>query len=227
MPKKNAFAELVAELEQLETMAKSFPRDDDDDDDDEDEKIRAAADGDGDGASDGDGGGAGTDDDEYDEMAKSLGVKPIEIVGEDGKTQVAYDGLEVLKAMHGRVKALESDGSDSEMLKGMKLMGGAIGTLMKQLKSQGSMIKSMQEQLVALGTQGSGRKTFLSVLEKSLSGHGDDADGDGVKATEILAKAQAAAGKGLISAVEVAHVERMVNSGQMPSDEVMSKIEQA
>lgn len=243
MSKKTSFGELLNELESIDgQLAKALPAGGDGDGDggeggdDDDKKIADAADGDrdGDGTPDGDeGAGEGDDDQEKDKdveaMAKSLGVKPFEIVGKDGKTQKAYDGLAMLKAMHERLQAITgvTGESDADMLKALTLVGGTVGKMLKKIEKQDSMLKSMQAQINALGSQGSGRKAIVTLLEKSLRGNAaDDEGGEKLSTQEILAKAQTAAGKGMLSAIQVAHVERACNSGFEPSPEVMQVLNQ-
>jgi hypothetical protein len=235
--KKGSFSELLNELESMDgQMAKAFGDGDGAGGDGDDKKIKAAADGDrdGDGKADGDekvngagdaGDGDGDDEDE-EEMAKALGVKPVTIKDEDGKEQQAYDGLQMLKAMWKRVKGLGTGSGDEDMLKALTLVGGTVGKLLKRVQEQDKMLKTMQEQLNAVGNKGAGRKAVLQVLSKSLGAEGEDGKGE-MDGQQILAKAQVASSKGLISAIEVAHVERAVNTGAKPAPEVMAKINQA
>lgn len=236
--KKGSFSELLTELENMDgQMAKAFPDGDGDGagGDGDDKKIKDAANGDrdGDGKPDGDekvngadGGDVDGEDDEEEEMAKALGVRPYTIKGEDGKEQQAYDGLQMLKAMWKRVKGLSVAGNDEDMLKALSLVGGTVSRLLKRVQEQDKMLKTMQEQLNALGGKGSGRKAVLHMLEKSFSGEGDGGKGSQLNGQQILAKAQVANSKGFLTAIEVAHVERAINTGVSPSPEVMAKINQ-
>lgn len=246
MPKeKSSFQSLLGELEELDTnLAKAFPDEDGTDgggdDDGQDGQDGQGASGDGgeggsgaggEGGSDGGagagGGGGGEaddgDDKDMEEMAKSLGLTPMEIVGDDGTKQRAYDGMQALKALH---KRMEGFGSADEMLKAMEIVGSATSRLMGHVKKQDQVIKTLQEQVVALSAGGKGRKAVLHTLDKSLRDGGGEDDGR-VDAADVMAKAQAAVGKGMLSGAEMANVERCLNSGQLPGDQIMQKINQA
>lgn len=221
---KSPFAEL---LDELDTLQKAFPAEGEEEEqgaDEGDAKIQTAADGD----RDGDGEPDGTDpdatneedeDDEYDDMAKALGVEPMEIVGEDGSKQKAYDGLQVLKAMSVRMQATEGDiasalGAAASTMQGMR----------KQLTAQDELVKSLQEQVSVISDQGKGRKAVLSVLDKPGGTETALAKSESLTGQEIMSKAMSAQKSGAITGVEVARLDSYLGRGITPPGDLLAKI---
>jgi len=208
----SAFSEL---LQELETLAKAMPAGDEDD-----AKIKTAAgenaehgepDGDEDGEDkdeDGDG------EDEGMPMGKSF-TATIE-----GKEVDAIDGTELVKALIGKIDATETD------------MAKALGATVDLLKStsatvnaQAKEIALLKSQVAAIGNQGAGRKTMLSITDKPVAGVTDQA-APGMTAESLMAKAQSAAEQGKITWREAAMVDGALRNQQVPDSALLSKFMQ-
>lgn len=217
---QSPFAEL---LEELETMSKAFPDESDEgvgDDKKDDKKIQAAADGDldEDGKPDGeDPDVVGDEDDEYDDMAKSLGVEAMEIEV-DGEKQKVYDGLVMLKAMSERNEA-----SEEAMFKALSASVETMKGMGKKIADQGDLIKSLQVQVADFGSKGKGRKAVLSVLDKP-GNEGDLHKSEGIEPKEILNKALTAQREKKITGTEVSAIDSYVGRGLAPPAHLLKKI---
>lgn len=125
-------------------------------------------------------------------LAKSFKVKTA-----DGQELDAIDGTEMLKALEQRVAT------------GEESLGKALGGLINLVKGQGALIKSLSEQVKALGAQGRGRKTILSITEKAplakshgAGGEGGAGAGEGPTVEEFLMKSEAAWKSGALTGKE-------------------------
>lgn len=156
----------------------------------------AAADG-GEGE-EGAGAAAGGEGGEGQPLVKSFKVKTI-----DGEEVDAIDGTEMLKALESRVAS-----GEEQMTKSMSALIGLV-------KGQNEMIKSLSEKVNALGGQGRGRKTILSITEKTpLAKGGDAAHGggsggaaEGPTVDEFLAKSEAAWKSGSLTGKEFSTID--------------------
>ena len=218
---QSPFAEL---LDEIETLNKAFPDESDEgvgDDEKDDKKIQAAADGDldEDGTPDGEDPDVvgEEDDDEYDDMAKALGVEAMEIEV-DGEKQKAYDGLQMLKAMSERAEA-----SEEAMVKALSASVETMKGMGKKIADQGDLIKSLQVQVADFGSKGKGRKAVLSVLDKP-GNEGDLRKSEGIEPNEILTKALHAQREKKITGTEVAAIETYVGRGLAPPTHLLTKI---
>lgn len=211
-----SFEKLLSELTELsaeqETLTKALPAGDGKDDD----KIQAAAEegGDGDGAGAGDGDGDGDDkggdgDGDGDQMGKSLGTVTLE----DGSQAEAIDGTELVKSLMERVETTEG-----QMQKALE---GAVGLI----KSQGAMIKSLSEQVAKLAGAGRGRKTVVTVTEKTPAGQQmSKSEPAGLSGQEFMAKALTAQASGKILAKDVAAIEAYLNRGMAIPEHLVARV---
>lgn len=170
----------------------------------------AAQGGDGD-EGDGDEGGDETDVDD------SFG-KAFEVTLADGTKQEAFDGTQMLKALHTENQTLRglvtTQGAD--LTKALEFTSGLFGLV----KSQGEMIKALQADVTKVGNTGTGRRGILTVLEKQNMGAGA---GDGKPAKpargDVMAKALSLQKEGHIGAVDVARIEANFDKhGTIPTD---------
>ncbi len=196
---ENPFDDLLGELDVLAKAMKS-----------DDTTAAAAADagvqdtgGEGDG---GDGVGEG-DGDGDDVLGKSFKVQL-----EDGTTADAFDATAMLKAM-----GLRIDGVGSQLMKGMTAITSLVKAQGDTIKSQGALIKSLQGELSKIGGQGRGRQATVAVVGTTAN-----TDGGGKAAMtkdEILTKALALSGKGLMTSLDVSRVQSHLNNGlALPAD---------
>ena len=212
---QSPFAEL---LEELDALSKALPPGDEIGDEDDDEKIKAAADGDADGDGDKDGEDipGEEEDDEYDEMAKALGVEPFEIEV-DGEKQKAYDGLSMLKAMSDR-----NSSTEASMLKAFEKSMETLKSMTETINKQDQMIKSLQQTVSAIGNQGTGRKAVLNVHEKPAGEQMQKSEG--LDGREVLQKALTAQQERKITGAEVSMIDSYIGKGQTPPAHLLNKI---
>lgn len=205
----NNFDELLAELDVLQKAEGAS------DDGKGPKKIKKAA---ADGAAQSDEGGEGTGADNTDEtdVDDSFG-KAFEVTLADGTKQEAFDGTEMLKALHAENKALNvmvaTQGQD--LTKALNFASG----LFTQVKNQNEMIKALQADVAKLGNAGTGRRGILTVLEKQNMGAGGGDKPAKPSRDEIMSKALSLQKDGHIGAVDVARIEANYNKfGTIPSD---------
>lgn len=202
-------------LEEIETLAKSFPNEGNDGGDgkkkgdgdpDDDKRIQAAADAGGGNGGGNDGGTDDDDDDDNDPLGKSF-----EVTLANGEKVKAQDGTEL-------VKALLAENQDLKKAMGVVLRATkGVGTL---VKSQSTEIDGLKTQLAALGDKGAGRKAVISLHEKpthiakSLEGQED-----GITPQEFLTKSLDAQKAGRITGAEVARIDSFLGRGlEVPPD---------
>lgn len=195
------FEELLAQLKAAEEeqalMAKALPAEDGEDD----ETIQAAAAEDAE-ADDEDKNPEDADDD--DDAGKMPMAKSV-MATIDGVPVEALDATDMLKSLLSRV-----DTQETTLAKALQMTLGTI-------KSQGDMIKSLQAQVVKLSSQGGGRKTVLTVMDKPAAG-GDPqtlakSQQDGLTPQEFMAKATAAFSAGKLSGQELTTADVAIRSG--------------
>ena len=196
---------------ELDTLAKSMPSTEDVD------KIRAAAgehgEPDGDEDEDGDG-----DEDEDEEDGEPM-AKSFRIQDAAGNEFEAVDGAALIKGL-----MAQQSTQQEQMTKSVR---GLVGIVQKQDKLLKSLIAKVEE----LGGQGRGRKSALSVHDRS------DASGEsmakstaaGPSSHELLAKASVLCqqGKGGISGTDVARIEARLNRGEPIPAELVARINAA
>lgn len=195
-------AQLNAEQEAQDTLAKALPQDSQDD-----ETIQAAAEegqGEGDGEGDGEGEGEGEGEGD-DSLTKSLTLADGEEV---------LDATEMLKSMqadlteHGEVLA-------KALPQVLQLMQGQS----KMIQQQGELIKSMQTRIDQLAGQGRGRKTVVTVQEKLPAGETTLAKSqpEGITPQEFMLKANNAFDKGVITGTQLTTIDVAVREGKVAS----------
>ena len=189
-------------LSELDTLAKSQPTLDDvkaiqgaageggNDDDDPDN------DGDGEGDNDGDGDGDGQP------MAKSFRV-----MGADGEEIEAFDGGELIKGL------MAQQAQQGEQ------MTKALTGVVSHIRRQDELLKSLIEQVTALGVQGRGRKSSVTMHDRAAAdplAKGGQQQAQTLTCDQVLAKAFALyqAGKGGFTALDIAGLEARRNRGE-------------
>ena len=193
---------------ELDTLAKSMPSTEDVD------KIRAAAGehGEPDGDEDEDGPGDGDGDEDEDEEDGEPMAKSFRIQDAAGNEFEAVDGAALIKGL-----MAQQSTQQEQMTKSVR---GLVGIVQKQDKLLKSLIAKVEE----LGGQGRGRKSALSVHDRSDAGGEQMAKSSpaaGQRPHEILAKASTLnqQGKGGISGMDIARIEARVNRGEpIPAD---------
>lgn len=208
-----SFEKLLSELQELSTeqenLSKALPADDGKDD----EKIQTAAADGGDGKGDGDGDKDGDKDGDGDgeQMGKSLGTVTLA----DGSQAEAIDGTELVKSLMTRVETTEG-----QMQKALE---GAIGLI----KGQSAMIKSLSEQVAKLAGTGRGRKTVVTVTEKTPAGTPmNKSEPAGMTGEEFMAKALQAQATGKILAKDVSAIEMYLNRGMPIPAHLIARVSQ-
>ena len=196
-------AQLQAQADEQETLAKSLPAEDGEDD----EAIQAAT---GEGAE----GAEGDEEQEADDEGEGepLGKSMTAVV--DGEEVEAIDATDLIKSLIGRLDSQES------------VMAKALQTTLSTIQSQGEMIKSMAARLDKLASQGRGRKTVVSVAEKPNAGEQPLAKSEPAPLPgEIMAKALSAQQAGKLTAREVARCELSFQSGVPYPADVLAKLQ--
>lgn len=196
-------AQLQAQADEQETLAKSLPAEDGEDD----EAIQAAA---GEGAE----GAEGDEEQEADDEGEGepLGKSMTAVV--DGEEVEAIDATDLIKSLIGRLDSQES------------VMAKALQTTLSTIQSQGEMIKSMAARLDKLASQGRGRKTVVSVAEKPNAGEQALTKSEPAPLPgEIMAKALSAQQAGKLTASEVARCELSFQSGVPYPADVLAKLQ--
>lgn len=197
-------------IEELGLIAKSMSASDAEDD----KNIEAAANMDGDEGTNPEGmesenGDAVDSDDDSGEMKKSFVFKT-----DDGEEIEAVDGTELVKSLVARMDESESK------------LGQTLTAAVELIKSQGEMIKSLNEKVVKLGGEGRGRKTVVSVVEKSATlAKGNLGEGEeSITPQNLLVKAMDAQRAGRLVATDVAIVEGCVNRGIEVPQHIVARI---
>jgi hypothetical protein len=154
---------------------------------------------DGEGEDDGKGGG---------EMAKSFSFTL-----EDGSQVDAVDGTELIKSLVTRF-----DADKAVTLK-------ALGMTVDMLKSQAAQIETLGARITRLSGEGRGRKTAVTVSEKSAPvGDMHKSQQQGMSHSEFFAKADAAQKAGRITAADIGTAETYLNKGQAVPASIISRV---
>lgn len=205
------FQELLAALNETvadsATLAKSVQEapapEELDDDNDEDEGIAtAAAEG---GAAPAPAGSAEPADGEV------LG-KSFEVVGPNGEREQAIDATDFLKSLEARQSSSE------------ETLAKALGSFTAVVKQQNEMIKSLSDKVTALSSQGRGRKTMLSVVEKPDAGATMAKSEEGVTPEQFFAKANAMFDAEKLSGKELNVISVCLRSNQPVPQDLISKV---
>lgn len=219
-----SFEKLLADIQAVgaeqETMSKALPAGDGKDD--KDIQAAAAEGGDADGAVAGAGGAGGAGDEDEDEDDETLGKSLGTVTLADGTTAEAVDGTELVKSLMGEIAGLKTGVATTEATMA-KALQGALGLI----KSQNTMLKSMQDQVAKLAGSGRGRKTVLTVTEKTTAGAAGEVREDGMSAQQFMAKSHEAWKSGAITGLEFNTIDVSLRSGAMPDAGLISKVASA
>ena len=200
---------------ELDTLAKSMPSTEDVD------KIRAAAGehGEPDGDENEDGPGDGDGDEDEDEEGGEPMAKSFRIQDAAGNEFEAVDGAALIKGL-----MAQQSTQQEQMTKSVR---GLVGIVQKQ----DALLKSLIAKVEELGGQGRGRKSALSVHDRSDAGGESMAKSApaGPSSHELLAKASVLCqqGKGGISGTDVARIEARLNRGEPIPPELVARINAA
>lgn len=196
-----SFAELMAELAEVQALKKSMSSDD------------------GDGA--GDGAGTGEDGKNPVFLGKSMTV-----TDENGNKVEAVDGTELVKSLIGRIDTMEAEGaaSQEDLAKSLVMIKEALLTQTDVIKSQGELIKSLQGQVATLQSGGRGRQSVVSIVEKPETALIKSQGRDGVTRQEFMAKALDAQKQGRLTSLEVTTAETSLNKGVPIPDHIVRKV---
>lgn len=189
-------------LSELDTLAKAQPTLDDV------KAIQGAAgeggDGDDDNDPDDDGDGAGDNDGDGDgqPMAKSFRV-----MGAGGEEIEAFDGGELIKSL------MTQQAQQGEQ------MTKALTGVVSHIRRQDELLKSLIEKVTALGVQGRGRKSSVTVHDRAAAdplAKGGQQQAQTLTCDQVLAKAFALyqAGKGGFTSLDIAGLEARRNRGE-------------
>lgn len=221
------FEELLKALKDQETeadatLAKAQPQAGSDLEDEPDDDPAAG----GEGGAGGDGGDGGDDaaiqaaaaeagaGDEGDDKGSEFG-KSFEFTDEHGQKQKAVDATDLVKSLIERL-----DTTDDTLAKALTAMTGVVS-------KQGELIKSLTAKVEALGGQGRGRKTMLTVVEKPDAGtlaKAQGADKGGMEVGEFFAKANAAFDAGKITGRELTTIDVCRRSNVAPDPALIQKV---
>jgi hypothetical protein len=210
------FAKLLGELD---VLAKATPKGDD-------KKIVAAAE-DGKDPADSD-----DDDDDDDVDGKKGGkkgapmTKSLTVTLEDGTIVEAEDGTELIKALSTKLDESVAVGAKTkgEMLKGLTAAVAIIKDQGDLLKSQGATIAELQAQVTKLAGEGRGRKTVVTLNERTTATDSLQKGGDGINLNDFMLKATEKFQEGKLTGMELSILEAAANRGIQPSQEFVRKV---
>lgn len=199
---KSAFEELLADVESMSGLTKSFGESDSADD----EKIAAAE-------------REGEEGDEDDEsLTKSYTLKDEET----GEERQFVDASDLLKAMQ---DTINEQGEQLAALKPsvVKVLG-AQNALIKSLVGQ---VGDLHGKLNELSGQGRGRKSVLTIAERPEQKAEEirkSIEGDTMNGQEFLAKCDALFSAGKLTGIQISMAEACINAGQQPPKEVIQAV---
>lgn len=211
----NPFDALISDLTALkdngEALQKSYTPNDDKADD---KNIMAAADDKGNGDLDDDGtndkSGKSVDDN-VDGKDELMG-KSFNLTLADGSEVQALDATELLKALGAR-----QDGVEQALTK-------ALGITIDTMNTQSAMIKSLQDDVTRLSNAGRGRKTAVTIVEKTDANALVKSEPTGMAPIEFMAKALELQESGKLSGLDVSRAESYLNRGLEIPAEIRAKV---
>jgi hypothetical protein len=218
-----SFQTLLAELDELNVLAKSDPVDAGGDKDDK--TIAAAADegagdkvageGDADAGAAGEGAEGGEGEGEGDE---SLG-KSFQFELANGEKVDAIDGTELIKSLTAQVGALTGrlDESESTLLT-------VLTTATDLIKSQGAAINDLNTKVAELGNSGRGRKAIVAVIAKPEADLAKAEEPQGLTRNEFMLKAEAAFERGAIRGLDISMIETSFNKGLPVPENIRNRV---
>jgi len=198
---EDLLAELKAAEQENDTLAKALPAEDGEDDE---AILSAAEDGDADDDNENP-----EDHEEPDGDEKPMAKSVMALI--DGEEVDAVDATEILKSLDARIGANE------------EVMAKALASTLATIKSQGEMIKSLSTQVQKLSGKGAGRKTVLSVVEKTGADVLAKSAQEGMTANEFMAKAQAAFDAGKLTGLELTSADVALRTGQPVPEAILAK----
>jgi hypothetical protein len=215
------FTGLLADLEELrkasdptDKKAKAKDGDADCDDAADDRKIEAAAK-DGEKQSD------------KDKDGETFG-KAFKVKLEDGTETEAFDGTEMLKALHAEHEGLRQtvDTQQDDILKAFGMAVTTIRELRTQVAEQSTMLKALQGKVETMGAAGVGRRTMLTIAEKlspSAGVSGESTKSAGPTPGQVLMKAQFMARKGDLDWGLLPRIEAHQGRGSLAPDDLLQR----
>lgn len=136
------------------------------------------------------------DEDDADEDEDDVLGKAFAVTLGNGKTVQAYDGTALIKALHQRIDAQESQTRVA-------------------LEKTTALLKAVLQDLAVLTAQGRGRKSVLAAPDKPSAGAASSA----APARALMAKAMAAQKTGALTGADVARLETYLGRGlPVPTD---------
>ena len=211
-----SYEALLAQMQEVQAMTKALPKPGEGDDA---AKIQAAAaDGAG-GAGGGKGGNGGGNTEENDDpdgdemMGKSLKIKL-----DDGTEVDALDGTELVKSLIARM--------DTDAGVAQQVIGGALSMIKAQgeiIAAQDKVLKSLQADVAALGRQGAGRRSVVSVAPAPAQ-QSQQQMAKSMPGEEFMAKSLEAQKAGRISGMDVSIIEGYLNSGAQVPERYVSRV---
>jgi hypothetical protein len=176
----------------------------------------------------------GKGDDEGTPMGKSF-----RLTLEDGTEMEAFDGSQLVEALTEQVTAekaareeehdmyMKSFGSTLDLVKSLTTAVAESRTGLEAAQKDIDALKeenaTLQKSLKALGTQGRGRVSTVTVLDKPVNG-GRAQQEQMPTRQEILAKAMSALSARRITGSEATKVEAALNAGRAPQKEILDRI---
>ena len=151
-------------------------------------------------------------------------AKSFTLVLEDGTEVQAEDGTELIKSLTVTVETLGTklDGTQSALEQTLE-------QVIPLLKAQSAQISALQGQIKAMGGEGRGRKTVLTVTEKPAPGAelAKGMGGEGLKPQEFLAKASSKFNEGKLSGNDLCVAEACVNRGVQVPEHIIRQVSAA
>ena len=196
--------ELNAERANQDAMIKSMAGEGQDD-----KEIAAAAEGEG---------GDEDDNDDEDEDGETFGKSLTLQSGE-----LAIDATEILKSLQ------DDLGEQGELLaKALPQIGGLIRSQNEIISKQGDMIKSLNARVDQLAGTGRGRKTIVTIAEKTdAASQMAKSQNQGFTQEEFMLKANNAFDKKIISGAELNTIDVCLRNGYAVDDALVNKVTNA
>jgi hypothetical protein len=136
----------------------------------------------------------------------------------NGETVRAYDATALLKSMTERMDGIESTDAENR-----EHLGKSLGMIADMLKAQTAEIASLKKSLGDLAGEGRGRKTVLTISEKSST----LAKSESVAQTtsgELMAKCLTAQKAGSLTALDVSRANIAVENGLAVPGDILARL---
>lgn len=140
--------------------------------------------------------------------------KSLTMTDEDGNVIEAVDGTELVKSLVARLDTHEASVTerDEDIMKSLNAMKDLV-------VGQSELIKSLTGRLDAMGSEGRGRRSVVTLTDKPDATTLQKSQPDGISADMFMAKAMEANKAGRLSTVEIAVIEGSLNrSIDVPAD---------